>query len=265
MSRWMMSSSTKLLFLRTDRQYSMKDCVFISDLHLLPQRSDTMELFKRFITDVAAQADTLYILGDFLEVWWGDDDPALGYQDIFTSLSSLATEYDTETFLMHGNRDFMIGEALAERCHFSLIDDPHRIDIGGRDALLMHGDTLCIDDVEYQKFRAMVRDPLWQQQVLTRTLQERYALAQSIRENSKQSTTGKDEYIMDVNQDETDRVFIENDIDLIIHGHTHRPDIHHKTIDGRETTRIVLGDWHDSAQYLRINDSDPELKLLTYR
>ena len=242
----------------------MKDLVFISDLHLTPERPEVMDLFIRFNEDIAAKADTLYILGDFLEVWWGDDDPAIGYQGVFNSLAKLATEHKTEIFLMHGNRDFMIGEALAERCHFNIIHDPHKTTIRNRDALLMHGDTLCIDDVEYQKFRQMVRNPLWQQQVLTKTLEERFQLAQNIRKNSKQSTAGKNEYIMDVNQDETDKVFLENDIDLIIHGHTHRPTIHHKTINGSDTTRIVLGDWHETGSYLRIKDNS-NFKLQTYR
>ena len=242
----------------------MEDIVFISDLHLMPERPETMDLFIRFVNDIASKADTLYILGDFLEVWWGDDDPATGYLAVFKCLTELSSKHGTKVYLMHGNRDFMIGEALADRCHFEIIQDPHKISIQGRDILLMHGDTLCIDDVEYQKFRQMVRNPLWQQQALSKTLEERFQLAKNIRENSKQSTTGKDEYIMDVNQEETEKVFIENDIDLIIHGHTHRPAIHKRTINGRDTTRAVLGDWHDSGSYLRINDSS-ELKLQTYQ
>jgi len=243
----------------------MEDIVFISDLHLMPERPETMDLFVRFVGDIASKADALYILGDFLEIWWGDDEPATGYAEVFKSLSELPGKHDTKVYLMHGNRDFMIGQDLAARCHFEIIHDPHKITIQGRDALLMHGDTLCIDDVEYQKFRQMVRNPLWQQQVLTKSLEERYQLAKSIRDNSKRSTTEKDEYIMDVNQQETERVFIDNDIDLIIHGHTHRPAIHHKSIDDRNTTRIVLGDWHDTASYLRINNDTSELKLQIYQ
>lgn len=242
----------------------MKDIVFISDLHLAPERPEIIDLFIRFANDIAASADALYILGDFLEVWWGDDDPALGYKDVFDCLADLATNKNTELFLMHGNRDFMIGEVLAERCHFTLIDEPLKISLQGRDALLMHGDTLCTDDIEYQKFRQMVRNPQWIQQVLNKSLEERLQLAKSIRAQSKQSTTDKDEYIMDVNQDETDKVFIENNVDLVIHGHTHRPAIHHKTINGVDTTRIVLGDWYKTASYLRVNDSS-ELKLQIYR
>ncbi|HHJ35833.1 MAG TPA: UDP-2,3-diacylglucosamine diphosphatase, partial [Gammaproteobacteria bacterium] len=152
-----------------------------------------------------------------------------------------------------------------ERCHFKIIDDPHKITLYNRDILLMHGDTLCTDDVEYQKFRQMVRDPLWQRQLLSKSLEERYQIAKNIRENSKRLSIEKEEDIMDVNQDETDRVFIKNHIDLIIHGHTHRPMIHQKKVNGRDTTRVVLGDWHETGSYLRINGGSDELELKTYR
>ena len=241
----------------------MKDMVFISDLHLMPQRPQTMELFISFVEDIASKADILYILGDFLEVWWGDDDPATSYTDVFSSLTDLSNKHNTKVFFMHGNRDFMIGEALAKRCNFEIIKDPHKIEIQGKSALLMHGDTLCTDDVEYQKFRQMVRSKEWQQEFLNKTLEERFQIAKAIREKSQQSTKQKDEYIMDVNQDETDKVFLDNNTSLIIHGHTHRPAIHHKLIDNINTTRIVLGDWHDTGSYLRINDSS-DLQLQTY-
>ena len=243
----------------------MQDAVFISDLHLLPERADTLELFIRFTDEIAASADSLYILGDLLELWWGDDEPAPGYQAMFDSLYQLASIKNTAIYLMHGNRDFLIGNELAERCHFKIIDDPHKITLYNRDILLMHGDTLCTDDVEYQKFRQMVRDPLWQRQLLSKSLEERYQIAKNIRENSKRLSIEKEEDIMDVNQDETDRVFIQNHIDLIIHGHTHRPMIHQKKVNGRDTTRVVLGDWHETGSYLRINGGSDELELKTYR
>lgn len=229
----------------------------------MPSRPETMKLFIDFLDDVAAEAEVLYILGDFLEIWWGDDEPATGYAEVFRRLGELPIKHGTKVYLMHGNRDFMIGQDLARQLNFEIIDDPYRITLQGRNALLMHGDTLCTDDVEYQKFRQMVRNPHWQQQVMTKTLEERYQLAQSIRDNSAQTTAEKDEYIMDVNQEATDQTFIDNDVELIIHGHTHRPDIHHKQIGGREMTRVVLGDWHDSAKYLRVNDSS-ELSLQSY-
>lgn len=242
----------------------MEDVVFISDLHLKPEEKATIELFCRFCEEVASQADTLYILGDFLEFWLGDDDPAEAYQQAFDCLSKLSPTYHTNVFLMHGNRDFLIGERLAQRCNFEIIQDPLKIRLQGKDTLLMHGDTLCTDDIDYQKFRMMVRNPEWQQQVLSRSLEERYALAKSMRQDSKQAMSEKDEYIMDVNEDETRRVFCEYDVDLLIHGHTHRPAIHKTGLTDHEATRVVLGDWHETAQYLRIND-DSEPELLTFR
>lgn len=242
----------------------MDDIVFISDLHLAPERPQMIELFIRFADEIAAQADELYILGDFLEYWLGDDDPAPAMKQVFDKLIELAEKHGTKIFFMHGNRDFLIGNKLADRCHFTLIDDIHRITINHRDALLMHGDTLCTDDVEYQKFRQLSRSEAWKQDILSKSLEERIQIALSLRAKSKQSTTEKEEYIMDVNQDATDNVFIENDISLLIHGHTHRPAIHHKTINGNDTIRIVLGDWYETGSYLRIND-DSELRLQTYQ
>ena len=243
----------------------MQDIVFISDLHLDAQRPAINELFLRFADDIAASADKLYILGDFLEVWAGDDSPTGALTPVFEKLAELPEKHGTRVMLMHGNRDFMIGEELAARCHFELIDDPFPITLQGHDALLMHGDTLCTDDVEYQAMRKMIRTPQWKQQILEKTLEERIAIAQSYREQSQQSTTAKEEYIMDVNQEETDRVFIDNDVDLIIHGHTHRPAIHRKDIGGRERIRIVLGDWYKAGSYLRINDDASNFALETYR
>ena len=242
----------------------MKDIVFISDLHLMPERPQTLDLFVNFVDNIASEADILYILGDFLEVWWGDDDPALAYTKVFESLTELSTSKKTEVYLMHGNRDFMIGEKLAERCHFKIINDPHKIKLRSQDALLIHGDTLCTDDVDYQKLRRMVRDKEWQQQFLNKSLEERFQIAKMIRQKSQQAVKDKDEYIMDVNQEETEKTFLDNNVNLIIHGHTHRPAIHHETINDRDTTRIVLGDWHDTGSYLRIND-ESDYKLQTYK
>jgi UDP-2,3-diacylglucosamine hydrolase len=241
----------------------MDDILFISDLHLKPSEPETMDLFIRFSDEIASQVDTLYILGDFLEYWLGDDDPAEAYADVFDCLSKLSEDSGTRVYLMHGNRDFLIGSRLAERCGFEIIKDPHKIKIQGKDALLMHGDTLCTDDVDYQKFRQMVRNPEWQQQVLSRSLEERYQLAQSLRQDSQQAMADKAEYIMDVNEQETQGTFEEHDVDLIIHGHTHRPAIHREMLGDRETTRVVLGDWHDTASYLRVND-DSELRLQNF-
>jgi UDP-2,3-diacylglucosamine hydrolase len=231
------------------------DRVFISDLHLAPERPQIIELFMRFADDIAAKADELYILGDFLEYWLGDDDPTPALTPVFDKLDELAVKHQTKIFFMHGNRDFLVGRQLAERCHFQLIDDIYPLQILGQDALLMHGDTLCTDDIEYQKFRQVVRSDAWQQDILSKSLQERIEIAKNLRDQSKKSNSEKSESIMDVNQAETDKTFIDNEVSLIIHGHTHRPAIHHKTINSTDTTRVVLGDWYDSGSYLRIKDN----------
>jgi len=239
------------------------DRVFISDLHLAAERPHIIELFVRFVDEIAAQADELYILGDFLEYWLGDDDPTPALTPVFDSLARLAKMHQTRVLFMHGNRDFLIGQALAERCHFELIDDPYRVKLHDQEALLLHGDTLCTDDTEYQKFRQVVRSAAWQQDILSKSLDERIQIAKRLREQSKNSTAGKQQDIMDVNQHETDKLFIDNQVRLIIHGHTHRPAIHHKVINNTETTRIVLGDWFESGSYLRLNNRD-EFSLKNY-
>jgi UDP-2,3-diacylglucosamine hydrolase len=241
----------------------MKDLVFISDLHLAPERPQIIELFLRFADEIAADADELYILGDFLEYWLGDDDPSPALKAVFDKLIELAEVHKTKIFFMHGNRDFLVGNGLAERCHFELIDDPCKIKLQGRDVLLMHGDTLCTDDIEYQKFRQVVRSEQWQQDILSKSLEERIQIAIGMRDQSKISTNEKENSIMDVNQQATDKAFSDNHVDRIIHGHTHRPAIHHKSVDGHDTTRVVLGDWFKKGSYLRVKDAS-EYKLQTF-
>jgi len=242
----------------------MQTRVFIADLHLTPERPATIALFLRFAEEIAAPADQLYILGDFVEYWLGDDDPAPHYAPVFDCLRELKEKHATQVFFMHGNRDFLVGNRLAQRCRFQLIEEPYAMDLAGHKALLMHGDTLCTDDSEYQQFRRMVRNEAWIQDILGKTLEERVAIARSLREQSQKAGSEKAEYIMDVNQEATDRVFIDNDISLLIHGHTHRPAIHHRIINKRETRRVVLGDWHGGGSYLRVAGDEEELVLRTF-
>ncbi len=244
----------------------MKDCVFISDLHLAPERPQIIELFLQFADKIAAHADELYILGDFLEYWLGDDDPSPALASVFDKLIELSEKHKTKIIFMHGNRDFLIGKNLAKRCHFHLInDDTFKIKIHEQDVLLMHGDTLCIDDVEYQKFRQMVRSQQWQQDILSKSIEERIQIAKNIRDQSKKSTAEKDEFIMDVNQQETEKTFINHNVNIIIHGHTHRPAIHQEVINHQKTTRIVLGDWFKTGSYLRMNNHLSKYKLQTFK
>jgi len=240
----------------------MKPWLFISDLHLSPERPEIIELFLRFTTDVAAGAGRLYILGDLLEYWIGDDDPADGLAPAFDALANLH-KAGTETWFMPGNRDFLVGETLAARCGFQILDEPAILDYQGNKLMLMHGDSLCVDDVDYQAFRSMVRDPAWQQDFLSKPLAERDAIARSVRTQSKQQSSLKDEVIMDVNQHSVETAMREHDTRLLIHGHTHRPAVHHFELDGGNATRIVLTDWYDSGGYLRLDGSD-EYQLTSY-
>jgi UDP-2,3-diacylglucosamine hydrolase len=237
------------------------EILFISDLHLAADRPQMIALFGEFVDAVAARADTLYILGDFLEYWIGDDDPATGLRPVFDALARLYAAGTTVRF-MHGNRDFLIGNDLAKRCHFEIIPEPTVETLHGERTLLMHGDLLCTDDVEYQKFRTMVRNPAWIADVLSKPVEQRQALAASLRDTSKQAVSAKSEYIMDVNQQAVETCMRELGTKLLIHGHTHRQGIHNFNLDGETAKRIVLGDWYDSGSYLRIGPHGPEMKQL---
>ncbi|TNF38642.1 MAG: UDP-2,3-diacylglucosamine diphosphatase [Gammaproteobacteria bacterium] len=230
----------------------MSQTLFISDLHLSPERPEIIELFLKFLDDKGRTAKRLYILGDFVEYWLGDDDKAIGLEPSFNKLKQLA-DAGVEIYLMHGNRDFLMGEQLAERCGCSLIADPCIVPFDGTPVLLMHGDTLCTDDVEYQKLRIMLRNPAWQQDFLSKPLAERIMMAKALRERSEQETQNKSAEIMDVNPAAVQQAFAQHQVNLLIHGHTHRPAIHHKDYGGKPCTRIVLGDWYKKGSYLVFN------------
>lgn len=240
----------------------MHEWLFISDLHLAPERPQIIQLFKRFVDEIAVNADTLYILGDFVEYWVGDDDSAEGLADAFSAFDKLKTS-GTKVYLMHGNRDFLIGDDLATRCHFQLIEDPHLTQIQNHPTLLMHGDTLCTDDIEYQRYRAMVRSNEWQTELFKKSLKEREQIALSLREKSHLATADKPPDIMDVNQAAVDETMRQYSVSTMIHGHTHRPAIHEFEIDGIPAKRIVLGDWYTTGSYLKICRED-EAELITF-
>ena len=236
--------------------------LFISDLHLAPERPEIIRLFEKFVDDVAVHADTLYILGDFLEYWIGDDDHAAGLEPVFAALKRLH-QASTTVKLMHGNRDFLIGKKLAGRFHFELIDDPHREVIDDRTVLLMHGDLLCTDDIAYQNFRRKVRNKTVQRIYLLLPVALRERIARSLRGTSEKATAEKPEDIMDVNQQAVENTIRDRQVDVLIHGHTHRPGIHEIELDGRKAKRIVLGDWYEVGNYLRVNENN-EYELVTF-
>ena len=233
--------------------------LFISDLHLNESRPDITRAFYVFLQQKAAGAEALYILGDFFDAWIGDDDDSELSQGVASALKQISDQ-GTRLFLMHGNRDFLLGKDYASRCGATLLDEGTVIDIYGCPTLLMHGDSLCIDDVPYQQFRNQVRMPAWQQQVLAQPLEVRRVMAASMRSQSESMNSLKASDIMDVNTDEVSRVMQSAGVQRLIHGHTHRPARHPLEIDNQPAERIVLGDWHSHGWCLVAKENSLELE-----
>ncbi len=224
--------------------------LFISDLHLQGARPDITERFFRFLETESAQAEALYILGDLFEAWIGDDDPDEHNREVQAAMRRL-TDAGVAGYFMHGNRDFLIGAAFAERTGFTLLDDPVLHDLYGTPVLLSHGDAYCTDDVDYQAFRRQSRDPAWQQQVLALPIEQRRALAGKVRAESQAAMVDKAEDIMDVNAEAVAAALRDAGVTTLVHGHTHRPAIHEFDVDRSPATRIVLGDWYQQGTVLR--------------
>lgn len=229
----------------------MPHSLFISDLHLSADHSGSMAVFQRFIVEMAPRAEALYILGDLFEYWAGDDDLEDAFHArVIAALRSLA-RHGTKVYLLHGNRDLLMGEALAEACHAMLLHDPTLIDLYGMPTLLSHGDILCTGDTEYQRYRAQVHDAAFQQQFLARPLAERKAYIEQLRSRSTAEKQGKDSAIMDVSDAAVAALLREYCYPRLIHGHTHLPDCHEHVVDGHRCERWVLGDWHQQGSALR--------------
>ena len=231
---------------------------FISDLHLHEGRPDITQAFLTFLEETASKAEKLYILGDLFEAWIGDDDQ----NDFISNIQSalLKINKTTEVFFMHGNRDFLIGSEFASSSGLKLLNDPCSEEMYGNQVLLMHGDLLCIEDHDYQAFRKTSRDPKWQNEFLTKTIQERQEIAHNLRTISKEATGTKKEEIMDVSATEVIRTMKESSVNLLIHGHTHRPKSHKITVNDQPAERIVLGDWDAYGWYIWMDSSSCELK-----
>ena len=219
--------------------------LFISDLHLSSERPAIGGLFLQFLNEQAPQAEALYILGDLFEAWLGDDIIVPEAQAILDAMRRLS-DSGTAVYVMHGNRDFLFGKRFAELSGSTLLDDPYVLNLYGTPTLLMHGDLLCTDDLPYQEMRQMLRNPEWIKGFLSKSVEERIAFAQSLRERSKKETGEKNEAIMDVNADTLQQYVERYGISRIIHGHTHRPAIHRD--DNIE--RCVLGDWYEQGSLL---------------
>lgn len=228
---------------------------FISDLHLADDRPGISAILLRYLDGQAREAERLYLLGDVFEYWLGDDISQPRYTEVCDALAAVAAA-GVAVFFMRGNRDFMVGDAFAASTGCTLLDDPHCIDIDGRRALLSHGDLLCTDDVEHQKFRAMVSQPEVRNRLLGLPAEQREMLAQQLRGMSKSGNSLKSADIMDVNQQTVENLMREHDTALLIHGHTHRCARHEFMLDGKAVQRIVLSDWHETEGSVLVADQD---------
>jgi UDP-2,3-diacylglucosamine hydrolase len=233
--------------------------IFVSDLHLHELRPQITRAFFYFLQTQAINADSLYILGDFFDAWIGDDDDSELAQQVAEQLSALKQK-GTTIYFMPGNRDFLLGDIYAKKSGMQLLNDPTFIDLYGKPTLLLHGDSLCTGDAEYQQFRQMVRSATWQQQVLAQSLETRRALAAQLRQTSKSMNSLKADDIMDVAPAEVVSVMEKVHVHLMIHGHTHRPARHSLLVNNNQSAeRIVLGDWHEYGWYLKVDKNYLEL------
>ena len=235
------------------------DTLFISDLHLIQDRPQANERFFNFLEREAAGADALYILGDFFEYWIGDDDLADPFNAVIAGLLRELTRGGTALYLMHGNRDFLLGEGFCKATGGRLLDDPSVIEFGSEKILLMHGDTLCTDDHDYQNWRRTARSAAWQKEFLSKSIPERREAVMGLREKSMEVVKAKPADIMDVNADAVREAFARHGVQRLIHGHTHRPGRHALTVDGRKCERWVLPDWYGRGGYLAWDKRCPKL------
>jgi UDP-2,3-diacylglucosamine hydrolase len=214
-------------------------------VHLCESRPGAAARFFAFLTDTAAHADALYILGDLFEAWVGDDDlDAPLAQTVAHRLGDLR-KLGVQTYFMHGNRDFMLAQRYAARCGMTLLPDPVVVDIGGTPTLLTHGDKLCTDDVDYQRFRRVVRHPYMLALLRRLPLALKRRLAGRARAGSERAKADKNSAIMDVNAHAVAALFKQYDVSRMIHGHTHRPAQHYTLINNVQHERWVLPDWYD--------------------
>jgi UDP-2,3-diacylglucosamine hydrolase len=225
--------------------------VLASDLHLSEERPRQLLLFDALVERCCHEAERLFLLGDLVEAWLGDDDDRPPHPRLVQGLQQL-TAAGVSVWVAHGNRDFLMGARFAECTGVTLIPESLTVDLDGRKALLMHGDSLCTRDVGYQQVRKMLRDPAWQARMLQLPFEQRLALANQYREQSLMLSSRKDESIMDVTPEAVEAVMREAGVDLLIHGHTHRPARHTLHLEGRAAERIVLGDWYGEGSEILV-------------
>ena len=238
----------------------MSQTLFVSDLHLDNKRPQIIATFCRFLQTLK-DTDALYILGDLFEYWIGDDNPDVGLKKVSESLREASTA-GISVYFIHGNRDFLVGQQFAKFTQCKLLPEETVIDLYGTPTLIMHGDTLCTDDIAYQRYRTIIRNKWVQKTLLLLSTKQRVKFAERLRDTSKSATKDKQPEIMDVNQDTVETKLLHHDVQTLIHGHTHRPAIHEFVYNGTACKRIVLGDWYDQGSLLRCTPNSMELETL---
>ena len=237
----------------------MASSLFVSDLHLSEERPEANERFIAFVEGTAREAAALYVLGDLFEYWIGDDDLGEPFNAVMAGFFAGLVRSGVPVFLMHGNRDFLMGERFCRATGAQLLADPAVVDLGGVKTLLMHGDTLCTDDLDYQGWRRTARSPAWQQEFLSQPLEARRRTVGALRDKSREVIQAKPAEIMDVSDDAVRDAFRRHGVTRLIHGHTHRPGHHEHDVDGRRCERLVLPDWYGPGGYLEVSGTKPRL------
>jgi len=236
----------------------MTKTVFISDLHLEDSRPDVTRALLFFLQQYKGDCQALFILGDLFEVWLGDDNSSPLIQQVILSLREMS-DSGAALYIMRGNRDFLLGNAFCDATGAQLLSEPTVIDLYGQPTLLLHGDSLCTDDTEYQIYRKKIRDPAAIGKLLAMSLKERSTLARDLRKKSRTANSNKAENIMDVNASAVEQIMAEYDVKQLIHGHTHRPARHILKVNGATAERFVLGDWNRKGWALRASEKKIEL------
>jgi UDP-2,3-diacylglucosamine hydrolase len=235
--------------------------LFVSDVHLDAAHPEATEQFLEFLSGRAAHAEALYILGDLFEAWIGDDDREPSRLRVCAGLSAL-TASGVACFVMHGNRDFLLGEGFCRLTGTRLLPDPVLLELDGEQVMVTHGDALCVDDHAYQELRSIVRRPEWQQRFLRLPLATRVSLAEKLRAGSRAHTSRTVPYVMDVNAAAVAAAYRATGVRRIIHGHTHRPAVHETLVDGTPAYRVVLGAWYEQGSYLHYEAGRYDLREL---
>lgn len=237
--------------------------LFIADLHLSTEEPAITAGFLRLLAGEARTADALYILGDLFEAWIGDDDPSPLHAKIASAIKALV-DSGVPCYFIHGNRDFLVGKRFARRSGMRLLPEEHVLTLYGKRILIMHGDTLCTDDIGYLRFRAKVHQPWLQKLFLALPLSIRQRIAARMRAGSKASNQTKSEAIMDVNPQAVIDVMTRHHVHHLIHGHTHRPAIHELDIEHHPARRYVLGAWHDEGSMIKVSEANIELLFFPF-